>query len=84
MSGVSPTTGSGVVSIVKVQVDDDESPQFSRLANLAGVTPPIPEADLIAAEQQKILRAASKRERLLTTPGWGGGSKCRMAPHGKI
>ena len=47
---------------VQVRVDDQDTPQFSRLATLAGVSPPIPEADLQLAEQRQ-LRSLSRKER---------------------
>lgn len=60
----SPSTATGLASMVKVQVrvDDQDTPQFSRLATLAGVSPPIPEADLHSAEQRQ-QRTQSRRER---------------------
>lgn len=57
---------------VQVRIGDQDTPQFSRLATLAGVTPPITEADLQTAEQQqrqsqsrKEVRAQSRRDSLL-------------------
>ena len=47
---------------VQVRVDDQDTPQFSRLATLAGVSPPIPEADLHSAEQRQ-QRTQSRRDR---------------------
>lgn len=47
---------------VQVRVDDEDIPQFSRLATLAGVSPPVPEADLQTAEQRQ-LRTQSRKER---------------------
>lgn len=60
----SPSTGTGFGSMVKVQVrvGEQETPQFSRLATLAGVTPPMTAADLHSAEQKQ-LRSQSRRER---------------------
>lgn len=60
----SPSTATGFASMVKVQVrvGGQETPQFSRLATLAGVTPPMTEADLHSAEQKQ-LRSQSRRER---------------------
>lgn len=66
----SPSTATGFASIVKVQVrvDDQDVPQFSRVAMLAGVSPPATEADLQSAEQrqqqlqsQKEMRALSRK-----------------------
>ena len=47
---------------VQVRVGEQETPQFSRLATLAGVTPPMTAADLHSAEQKQ-LRSQSRRER---------------------
>lgn len=60
----SPSTATGFASMVKVQVrvGEQETPQFSRLATLAGVTPPMTAADLHSAEQKQ-LRSQSHRER---------------------
>ena len=60
----SPSTATGFGSMVKVQVrvGEQETPQFSRLATLAGVTPPMTAADLHSAEQKQ-LRSQSRRER---------------------
>ena len=60
----SPSTTTGFASMVKVQVrvGEQETPQFSRLATLAGVTPPMTAADLHSAEQKQ-LRSQSRRER---------------------
>ena len=60
----SPSTATGIASMVKVQVrvDEQDTPQFSRLATLAGVSPPLPEADLQSAEQRQ-LKSQSRRER---------------------
>lgn len=51
----SPSTGTGLASMVKVQVrvDEHDSSQLSRLAMLAGVSPPMTEADLLSAEQRE-------------------------------
>ena len=58
----SPSTVTGFGSMVKVQVrvGQQETPQFSRLATLAGVTPPMTEADIHSAEQKQIRLLASK------------------------
>lgn len=58
-----PSTATGVASMVKVhvRVDDQDTPQFSRLATLAGVSPPITEADLQLAEQRQ-LRSQARKE----------------------
>ena len=55
LSTTSPSTATGFASMVKVQVrvDDQDVPQFSRVATLAGVSPPTTEADLHSAEQQQ-------------------------------
>lgn len=39
---------------VQVHVDDHDSSEFSHLAKLAGVSPPMTEADLLTAEQKEI------------------------------
>ncbi|KAL9960808.1 hypothetical protein ACROYT_G034311 [Oculina patagonica] len=60
----SPSTATGFGSMVKVQVrvDEQDTPQFSRLATLAGVTPPMTDGDLHFAEQRQI-RSQSRKER---------------------
>lgn len=57
------STATGFASTVKVQVrvSEQEIPQFSRLASLAGLTPPMTEAELHSAEQKQ-LRSQSRRE----------------------
>lgn len=64
-----PSTVTGVASMVKVQVrvDDQDTSQFSRLATLAGVSPPITEADLQLAEQRQ-LRSQSRKEKSHSKP----------------
>lgn len=64
-----PSTATGVASMVKVQVrvDDQDTSQFSRLATLAGVSPPITEADLQLAEQRQ-LRSQSRKEKSHSKP----------------
>ena len=61
----SPSTATGFASMVKVQVrvGEQETPQFSRLATLAGVTPPMTAADLHSAEQKQLRSSQSRRER---------------------
>lgn len=60
----SPSTATGTGSMVKVQVrvDEQDPPQFSRLATLAGVTPPMTDAEIQQSERRKI-RSQSKKER---------------------
>lgn len=57
------STATGFASTVKVQVrvSEQEIPQFSRLASLAGLTPPMTEAELHNAEQKQT-RSQSRRE----------------------
>lgn len=64
-----PSTATGVASMVKVQVrvDDQDTSQFSRLATLAGVSPPITETDLQLAEQRQ-LRSQSRKEKSHSKP----------------
>ncbi|XP_020606074.1 uncharacterized protein FLJ43738-like [Orbicella faveolata] len=63
---------------VQVRVGEQETPQFSRLATLAGVTPPMTAADLHSAEQKQ-LRSQSRRER---SPSKSDGTK-KKASHTK-
>ena len=48
---------------VQVHVDDHDSSQFSHLAKLAGVSPPMTEADLLTAEQKEIQSRQHKDSR---------------------
>lgn len=52
---------------VQVRVDDHDSSQFSHLAKLAGVSPPMTEADLLTAEQREIQSRQHKDQRGSTT-----------------
>lgn len=63
----SPSTATGTGSMVKVQVrvDEQDPPQFSRLATLAGVTPPMTDAEIQQSERRKI-RSQSKKERTIS------------------
>ncbi|RMX52800.1 hypothetical protein pdam_00012207 [Pocillopora damicornis] len=55
-------TGTGSMVKVQVRVDEQDPPQFSRLATLAGVTPPMTDAEIQQSERRKI-RSQSKKER---------------------
>lgn len=61
----SPSNATGLASMVKVQVrvDDHDSSQFSHLAKLAGVSPPMTEADLLTAEQKEVHSRQHKEQR---------------------
>ena len=48
---------------VQVRVDDHDSSQFSHLAKLAGVSPPMTEADLLTAEQKEVHSRQHKEQR---------------------
>lgn len=61
----SPSTATGLRSVVTVQVrvEDHDSSQFSHLAKLAGVSPPMTEADLLTAEQRELQSRQHKERR---------------------
>lgn len=48
---------------VQVHVDDHDSSQFTHLAKLAGVSPPMTEADLLTAEQNEVHSRQHKEQR---------------------
>ena len=57
-----PSTHTGFANMVNIQVrvDDQDTPQFSRLATLAGVS--IPETDLLQSREQRQQRTQSRKD----------------------